>query len=72
VAGRHYNFCSACSDNIIDAYRKDGWDFVQKALADKEYVEELSGLKEVCAIDFSFDTGADKATGPANSRSGDR
>ncbi|KAL1982567.1 hypothetical protein VTN96DRAFT_1224 [Rasamsonia emersonii] len=47
VTGRSYNCCSACSDNIINAYRKDGWDFVEKALNDKEYLEELSGLKEV-------------------------
>lgn len=47
VTGRCYDCCSACSDRIVDAYRKDGWDFVQKAINDKDYVEELSGLKEV-------------------------
>ncbi|EED23604.1 autophagy ubiquitin-activating enzyme ApgG, putative [Talaromyces stipitatus ATCC 10500] len=47
VTGRSYDCCSACSDRIVDAYRKDGWDFVQKAINDKDYVEELSGLKEV-------------------------
>ena len=31
----------------MEAYQKDGWDFVQKALNEKGYVEELSGLAEV-------------------------
>uniref|UniRef100_A0A093W3S1 Ubiquitin-like modifier-activating enzyme ATG7 n=1 Tax=Talaromyces marneffei PM1 TaxID=1077442 RepID=A0A093W3S1_TALMA len=47
ITGRSYDCCSACSDRIVDTYRKDGWDFVQKAINDKDYVEELSGLKEV-------------------------
>ena len=47
IAGRSYNCCSACSDKIIDAYRADGWNFVQKALNEKGFVEELSGLAEV-------------------------
>ncbi|KAL1957129.1 hypothetical protein VTO42DRAFT_6272 [Malbranchea cinnamomea] len=45
--GKSYECCSACSNNIIEAYRKDGWEFVQRALNEKDYVEELSGLREV-------------------------
>ncbi|KIW14585.1 E1-like protein-activating enzyme Gsa7p/Apg7p [Exophiala spinifera] len=47
IAGRAYDCCSACSPKILDAYAADGWDFVLKALNEKDYVEELSGLKEV-------------------------
>ncbi|KAJ9500887.1 Autophagy protein 7 [Exophiala xenobiotica] len=47
IAGRAYDCCSACSPKVLDAYTSDGWDFVQKALNEKDYVEELSGLKEV-------------------------
>lgn len=47
VVGRSYDCCSACSDNIINAYKQDGWLFVQRALNERGYVEELSGLKEV-------------------------
>jgi ubiquitin-like modifier-activating enzyme ATG7 len=47
VTGKSYDCCSACSDKITDAYKNNGWEFVEKALNDKEYVEELSGLKEV-------------------------
>jgi ubiquitin-like modifier-activating enzyme ATG7 len=47
VTGRSYNCCSACSDNVVNAYISDGWAFVERALNDRVYVEELSGLKEV-------------------------
>lgn len=61
ISGKSYNCCSACSDRIVDAYNADGWDFVQKALNEKGYVEQLSGLTEVqraaeaaaAEIDFS-------------------
>lgn len=70
VAGRSYDCCSACSDKIVDAYRKDGWDFVQKAINDKEYVEELSGLKEVRLqfVNLFFCSHTDSLTGTAKSR----
>ena len=47
IAGKSYDCCSACSDKIVNAYQADGWDFVQKALNEKGFVEELSGLAEV-------------------------
>ncbi|BDD63806.1 Autophagy protein 7 [Monascus purpureus] len=47
IIGRSYQHCSACSDAVTNAYRKDRWDFVQRALNESGYVEELSGLKEV-------------------------
>lgn len=47
VVGKSYDCCSACSDKVIDTYKENGWDFVEKALNNKDYVEELSGLKEV-------------------------
>jgi ubiquitin-like modifier-activating enzyme ATG7 len=54
VIGKGYSCCSACSDTIVSAYNKDGWEFVRKALNEKGYVEELSGLKEVsCFIVIS-------------------
>lgn len=68
VTGRSYDCCSACSDKILSAYKTDGWEFVKKALNDKDYIEELSGLKEVreqyFAESFPF---ADELLGPANS-----
>ncbi|RAL07553.1 putative autophagy ubiquitin-activating enzyme ApgG [Aspergillus homomorphus CBS 101889] len=49
VVGRSYKFCSACSDNIVGAFEKDGWDFVLRVLNEPGYLEVLSGLKEVQA-----------------------
>lgn len=47
VTGHSYNHCSACSERILNAYEQGGWEFVEKALNHKGYIEELSGLKEV-------------------------
>lgn len=47
IRGQSYTSCSACSPTILEAYRRDGWDFVKKALMEKDYVAELSGLAEV-------------------------
>jgi len=67
VVGRSYDCCSACSDKVVDAYRQDGWSFIEKALNSKDYVEELSGLKEVqrraeaaaAEIEAAFEEGED-------------
>ncbi|KAF3762942.1 hypothetical protein M406DRAFT_108084 [Cryphonectria parasitica EP155] len=47
IRGESYPNCSACSKTIVDAYKKDGYAFLRKALEDKDYVAELSGLAEV-------------------------
>lgn len=47
VEGKPYDCCSACSDKILDLYKQDPWDFVQRALNEKGWVEEVSGLAEV-------------------------
>ena len=47
VKGKAYDCCSACSPAILDAYRKDGWEFVKRAINEKGFVEEVSGLAEV-------------------------
>lgn len=47
IRGNSYDCCSACSDKIINTYKTQGWDFVKRALNEKGYVEELSGLAEV-------------------------
>ena len=50
IVGQAYDCCSACSERVLTAYESDGWTFVEKALNDIDYVEELSGLKEVQRI----------------------
>ncbi len=47
ITGQSYDCCSACSDKIVDAYMRDGWEFVARAMNEKGFVEEVSGLKEV-------------------------
>jgi ubiquitin-like modifier-activating enzyme ATG7 len=47
IRGESYPCCSACSTPIVYAYKNQGWNFVKKALSDREYVAELSGLAEV-------------------------
>lgn len=64
--GRNYDCCSACSDNIVDAYKANGWEFVKRALNEKGYVDEISGLKEVRdAPPFLLTSGTDKSQGSA-------
>lgn len=50
VTGKSYKCCSACSENVIGAYREQGWEFLRKALNEPGYVEELSGLKKVSKL----------------------
>ncbi|KAJ5627593.1 Ubiquitin-like modifier-activating enzyme atg7 [Penicillium herquei] len=47
VTGKSYSCCSACSEKVTTAYKEEGWGFVRRALNERGYVEELSGLKEV-------------------------
>ena len=42
-----YDCCAACSPTILERYERDGWDFVKRAINEKGYVEEVSGLAEV-------------------------
>ncbi|KAK0302946.1 Autophagy protein 7 [Friedmanniomyces endolithicus] len=47
VKGSAYDCCAACSPKILEAYEEGGWAFVKRALVEKGYVEEISGLAEV-------------------------
>jgi len=42
-----YEYCSACSDRIVDAYEDGGWEFIKRAMNETGYVEEISGLAEL-------------------------
>lgn len=65
VSGKPYDCCSACSDKVLSEYEKDSWAFVQRALNEKGWVEEMSGLAEVqrkadeasADVDWSEDEG---------------
>ncbi|KAI9805298.1 MAG: Autophagy protein 7 [Piccolia ochrophora] len=47
IRGQAFDHCSACSAPIVDAYRDGGWDFVRRAVGERGFVEEVSGLREV-------------------------
>lgn len=47
ISGPSYDCCSACSPKIVGAYKQDGWEFIKRALTEKDYITELSGLAEV-------------------------
>ncbi|KAF2478259.1 autophagy-related protein 7 [Lindgomyces ingoldianus] len=47
VEGKPYDCCSACSDKVLKPYQEDPWDFVQRALNERGWVEEISGLADV-------------------------
>lgn len=74
IHGKSYPQCSACSKSIIDAYRKEGWEFVKRALNSRDYVAELSGLAEVqrqaekVAAELQWD---DEDDGSAEAEEGD-
>jgi len=66
VEGKPYDCCSACSDRVLEAYNKDPWEFVARALNERGWVEEMSGLKEVqrkadeAAADMDFEEEEDE------------
>ncbi|KAE9963158.1 hypothetical protein BLS_009570 [Venturia inaequalis] len=73
IEGRAFDCCSACSDGIIQRYNEEGWDFVKRALHEKGWVEEISGLAELQRkteemeaageLDWSEDDGAGEDEG---------
>ena len=55
ISGRSYDCCSACCDKVIERYMSEGWEFVKRALNEKGYVEEVSGLADVSFFNASKD-----------------
>ncbi|KAK6434035.1 Autophagy protein 7 [Oleoguttula sp. CCFEE 5521] len=47
ITGKAYDCCAACSPGILERYTAEGWDFVKRAIGEKGFVEEVSGLAEV-------------------------
>ncbi|VDD83058.1 unnamed protein product [Mesocestoides corti] len=42
-----FSRCSACSQPVLDAYAKGGFDFLLRVFDEPGYLEEVSGLKEL-------------------------
>lgn len=44
IVGERFKSCVGCSEKIIEAYLKDGANFVMKAMNESNYLEDLSGI----------------------------
>lgn len=47
ITGRAYVNCTACSDKVVDAYKRDGFEMLQKAFDDAKYLEQITGLDKL-------------------------
>ncbi|KAH8915769.1 ubiquitin-like conjugating enzyme [Atractiella rhizophila] len=47
ITGRAYDRCTACSDYVLKAYEEKGWEMLEKAFGENEYLEKLTGLDEL-------------------------
>ena len=57
LSGPAFDRCIACSPAVLDAFRRDEFDFVLRALVNPTVLEDLTGLTELkrAAEDFSVD-----------------
>lgn len=64
LTGSKYPNCSGCSDTVVEMYKKNGWDFVERACREQGWVEEISGLKAVQqgieGIDLDWSSGEEE------------
>ncbi len=44
IMGQKYEKCTACSPAVLNAYKDKGLDFLVSALANPEFLEDLTGL----------------------------
>ena len=49
---QRYGQCSACSDNVIAEFKKNGWKFVLKVLNEPKYLESVCGLDKLKDINL--------------------
>ncbi|GFQ68098.1 ubiquitin-like modifier-activating enzyme atg7, partial [Trichonephila clavata] len=47
LLSKSYNKCTACSLKVIEEYRKNGSDFVVKAMNSSQYLEDITGLSKL-------------------------
>jgi len=42
-----FDRCTACSDKVLEAYERDGFEFLLRAFNESSYLEDLTGLTEL-------------------------
>ncbi|TFK37809.1 E1-like protein-activating [Crucibulum laeve] len=47
LVGAAYDRCTGCSETVLQAYEKDGFDMLVKAFNDQKYLETLTGLDKL-------------------------
>eukprot|EP01104_Vermistella_antarctica_P018864 TRINITY_DN7161_c0_g1_i1.p1 TRINITY_DN7161_c0_g1~~TRINITY_DN7161_c0_g1_i1.p1 ORF type:complete len:741 (+),score=150.32 TRINITY_DN7161_c0_g1_i1:56-2278(+) len=47
VTGYAFNRCTACSELVINEYRKDGFEFLLHVFNDPHYLEKVTGLEDL-------------------------
>ncbi|KAK9844883.1 hypothetical protein WJX74_008120 [Apatococcus lobatus] len=47
LIGQAFSQCTACSACVVERYKQEGWGFLQHALQDPKWLEDLTGLTEV-------------------------
>jgi ubiquitin-like modifier-activating enzyme ATG7 len=61
LTGSGYDKCIACSDDILDAYRTQGHEFIKNVIKTPALLEDLTGLKrmkdESDKVDLDWDQG---------------
>lgn len=49
ISGRAYDRCTGCSDLVVKAYEKDGFEMLVKAFEDAKFLEQITGLDKLYA-----------------------
>lgn len=47
LIGRGWDRCTGCSEGVLEAYEKDGFDMLLKVFNDQKYLEEIAGLDKM-------------------------
>ena len=47
IVGAAYDRCTGCSETVLEAYERDGFEMLLKAFNDTEFLPELTGLKRM-------------------------
>ncbi|GAA5885007.1 hypothetical protein JCM16303_006514 [Sporobolomyces ruberrimus] len=47
ITGQAYNRCTGCSQTMLDAFTKDGFELVRQACGDAKYLERVTGLDKL-------------------------
>ncbi|KMT04515.1 hypothetical protein BVRB_8g181770 [Beta vulgaris subsp. vulgaris] len=55
LVGHASNSCTACSGTVVSEFRKNGMEFILKAINHPTYLEDLTGLTELKRLANSFD-----------------